>query len=88
MQRTLTFAITWGFVLLSLQSVAPLWGQAVNSAELSGVVTDSSKLLWLNPAAFTPNPPGAFGNAGVFSLVGPRCVSARLSAPASRGFCR
>ena len=39
MQRTLPFAITCGFVL---HSVAPVWGQAVNSAELSGVVTDSS----------------------------------------------
>jgi hypothetical protein len=35
-------------------------------------VRNTSALLWLSPAAFSPNPVGAFGNAGAFSLVGPR----------------
>jgi len=39
MPRTLS---TWGFFLFSLLPVSPLWGQAVNSAEIAGVVSDSS----------------------------------------------
>ncbi len=39
---------------------------------------NSSRLLWLSPAAFTSNPQGAFGNAGVFSLVGPRYFNVDL----------
>ena len=34
-------------------------------------VRNTSTLLWLNPAAFAPNLIGTFGNAGVYSLVGP-----------------
>ena len=34
-------------------------------------VRDTNKLIWINPAAFVPNPLGTFGNAGYNSLVGP-----------------
>ena len=35
-------------------------------------VRNTSTLLWLSPAAFVPNPIGTFGNAGTYSLYGPR----------------
>jgi len=38
----------------------------------SPYVRDNARLLWVNPLAFEANPVGTFGNAGVFSLVGPR----------------
>jgi hypothetical protein len=36
-------------------------------------------LAWLNPAAFTANPPGTFGTAGMNSLRGPNYINANAN---------
>ena len=38
----------------------------------------TNTLLWLSPAGFAANPAGTFGNAGAFSLVGPRFFNVDL----------
>ena len=40
---------------------------------------NTATLLWLNPTAFTPNPIGTFGNAGTYSLSGPRYFNIDLA---------
>src|SRR5207253_5466076 len=44
-------------------------------------VRNATPLVWINAAAFQPNAPGKFGNAGYNSLIGPRFfgVDANLS---------
>jgi len=37
----------------------------------SPYVRDTTKLVWINASAFTPNALGTFGNAGYNSLIGP-----------------
>lgn len=66
---------------------SPLTG---TDASLSGVGLDrpnavpgvnryernTKTLVWLNPLAFTPNPPGTFGTTGMNSLLGPHYIDA------------
>jgi hypothetical protein len=47
-------------------------------------VRNKSGLIWINPAAFSANLPGTFGNAGYSSLIGPRLFD--LGANVTRAF--
>jgi hypothetical protein len=87
----------WRFsFLVSANSGFPFTPTTGVDASLSGVgldrpdvvgspyVRNTTTLQWISPAAFRQNAPGAFGNAGYNSLIGPHFVDA--DANLSRGF--
>lgn len=52
---------------------ASLTGVGLDRPNVTGnpYIKNTSTLRWLNAASFTPNLPGAYGNAGSFSLISP-----------------